>query len=437
MIRAALWRAVYTLLWRLATPFLWLRIWRRARREPAYGMFPGERFGFYRKEMRPPVQEGHRGAPVWVHAVSLGETRAAQPLVRALLDRGLPVLLTHMTATGRTEGARLFEQAIAQGRLRQVWLPYDLPGAVGRFYRYFTPRCGLLVETEVWPNLIARGHRYAVPLALVSARLSAASARKTLRLKSLAHQTYGYLDAVFAQTEADAERLVRVGAHAPRVVGNLKFDLNLPVAMLQAGRNWHDSLRRPVIALASTREGEEEELIRALQQTPRQGVLVVLIPRHPQRFDEVAGLLRAAGISMMRRSAIAGTPSVGDVPSDIEVLLGDSLGEMPFYYAAADVAIVAGSFAPLGGQNLIEASACGVPVIIGPHTFNFAQASEDAIAAGAALRTDSAAHAWLQALALIDDEPRRQAMRDAAMQFSGAHTGATQRVMRAVGAWLA
>ena len=438
-MRGAVLQAVYSSLWRLATPFLLWRIWRRARREPVYGVHPAQRFGFYGSGRHAPARGGFRAAPVWVHAVSLGETRAAQPLVRALLDRGLPVLLTHMTATGRTEGERLFEQDIAQGRLRQVWLPYDMPGAVHRFYRYFAPRCGLLVETEVWPNLVAGARRYAVPIALVSARLSASSARKTLRVASLARRTYGRLDAVLAQTRADAERLRQVGARDPQVVGNLKFDLQLPYDLMQAGAAWRQRLGRPVIVWASTREGEEEAILAALRDMPRtQGglaPLAVLIPRHPQRFDEVAAMVLASGLSMRRRSSMQGMP-FGSIDQDTAVLLGDSLGEMPFYYTAADVAIVGGSFAPLGGQNLIEAAACGVPVIVGPHTFNFAQASEDAIEAGAALRADSAEAAWRLAQELIDDEDRRAGMRAAAGRFSATHTGATQRVMRAVGPWL-
>ncbi|VCU70125.1 3-deoxy-D-manno-octulosonic acid transferase [Pigmentiphaga humi] len=433
-MKGALLQGVYTLAWRLATPFLLWRIWRRARREPGYGVFPAERFGFYGA-----AKAEQHAAPVWVHAVSLGETRAAQPLVLALLDRGLPVLLTHMTATGRAEGARLFERDIAQGRLRQAWLPYDMPGAVRRFYRHFLPRCGLLVETEVWPNLVAAGRRHGVPLALVSARLSAASARKTRRVASLARRTYGGLDAVLAQTQADADRLREIGARDPRVVGNLKFDLRLPQELIQAGLDWRRRLGRPVVAWASTREGEEAAILAAVRAMPASagGIrpLAVVIPRHPQRFDEVAAMAEAAGLAVERRSRLAGMPFPAAAPGTV-VLLGDSLGEMPFYYAAADVAIVAGSFAPLGGQNLIEATACGVPVIVGPHTFNFSQASEDAIAARAALRAADVDEAWLQALALLDDAARRQAMREAALQFSGAYTGATARVLAAVGRWL-
>jgi 3-deoxy-D-manno-octulosonic-acid transferase len=428
---APLSRRVYSLLLRMGTPLLRMRVRRRARQEPSYGDVPHERFAHY-ADAPPP---GNR--PVWIHAVSLGETRAAQPLIRATLDRGLPVLLTHTTATGRAEGARLFHTEIEAGRLRQAWLPFDTPGAMRRFYRHFAPRCGLLVETEVWPNLVAQAVRHDVRLALVSARLSPRSARRARRLGSLAREAFGALDAVLAQTQADADRLRDIGARDPQVVGNLKFDIALPPAQVADGQAWRAQLGRPVLAIASTREGEEAGFIAALKrQLPPPGAsapLVLLIPRHPQRFDEVAGMLDAAGMAFLRRSAMSAD---GVVPDDVQVVLGDTLGEMPRFYAAADVAIVAGSFAPLGGQNLIEASACGVPVIVGPHTFNFAQASEDAIEIGAALRADDADDAIALGLSLLADDARRGAMHAAAEQFTAAHAGATRRVVAHIAGWL-
>jgi len=430
-MRAPLSRRVYSLLLRMGTPLLRMRVRRRARQEPSYGDVPHERFARY-GDAPPP---GNR--PVWIHAVSLGETRAAQPLIRAALDRGLPVLLTHTTATGRAEGARLFRTEIDAGQLRQAWLPFDTPGAMRRFYRHFAPRCGLLVETEVWPNLVAQAVRHDVRIALVSARLSPRSARRARRLGSLAREAFGALDAVLAQTEADADRLRTIGARDPQVVGNLKFDIALPPAQVAAGQAWRTQVGRPVLVIASTREGEEAGFLAALtRQLPAAGnpaPLVVLIPRHPQRFDEVAGMLDTAAMTYLRRSAMADDDAV---PAEVQVVLGDTLGEMPRFYAAADVAIVAGSFAPLGGQNLIEASACGVPVIVGPHTFNFAQASDDAIAAGAALRAEDAEDAVAQALSLLGDETRRAEMRTAAEHFTATHAGATRRVVAHLSSWL-
>lgn len=395
-----------------------------------------------------------------MHAVSLGETRAAQPLLQALLDRGLPVLLTHMTATGRAEGQRLFADAISRGQLRQAWLPYDFPGATRRFMRGYQPRCGLLIEREIWPNLLAAARQAGVPMALVSARYSASSLRQAKRMGSVMRVALGGLDLVLAQTAEDAGRLEQAGAPTPVVTGNLKFDLVLPAAQVQAGREWRARIGRPVIAIASTREGEDAPFINAIKRagkgsglsahnpasnaandpagnpgsdsanSPIDAPLFLLIPRHPQRFDDAARLLSEAGIPYARRSA------GGDPAPETRVLLGDSLGEMAFYYAASDVAIVAGSFAPLGGQNLIEACAAGVPVIVGPHTFNFQQAAEDAIVAGAATRKVDPAQAIDAALAMLKDEARRQEASHAARAWFELHAGATRRTMDALTPWL-
>jgi len=427
-------RGLYTLILRLVAPLLWLWMWRRARRAGGqWGILSAGRFGGM--DAMSDGAPAQAGAPVWVHAVSLGETRAAQPLLRALLAQGLPVLLTHTTATGRDEGARLFAQALADGQLRQAWLPYDLPGSVARFLDRYAPRCGLLIEREVWPNLLAAARQRRVPMALVSARFSASSLRQARWLGAALREALAGLGAVLAQTEADARRLCEAGVGHAEVTGNLKFDLDLPAAQQEAGRAWRQALGRPVIALASTREGEDAMFIQALAAragADRPAPLYLLIPRHPQRFDEAEALLRGAGLATVRRSA--GGPPPG---ADTAVLLGDSLGEMAFYYAAADVAVVAGSFAPLGGQNLIEACAAGTPVIVGPHTRNFEQAVRDALAAGAALRVQDAAEAVDAARALLADAPRRQAMQAAARGWTRAHAGATQRTLSALAAWWA
>lgn len=419
-------RAVYTLGLRALAPLVWLWMARRAKRAGGeWEIFSPERFGKIRSARA-------ADAPVWVHAVSLGETRAAQPLLQALLDRGLPVLLTHITATGRAEGARLFADAIARGQLRQAWLPYDFPGATRRFMAATAPRCGILVEREIWPNLLAAARRAAVPMALVSARFSASSLRQSGRMGGVMREALAGLDMVLAQTAADAGRLARAGVSRPRVSGNLKFDLSLPEAQVRAGQAWRASLGRPVIALASTREGEDAPFIDALKHRAGLpgGPLFLLIPRHPQRFDAAAALLEQAGVAYVRRSS-------GQVPGpDTVVVLGDSLGEMAFHYAAADVAVVAGSFAPLGGQNLIEACAAGVPVIVGPHTFNFEQAASDAIETGAAQRQPDPDQAVAAALALLEDPAARQAASQAARAWFASHSGATARTMDALAPWL-
>lgn len=417
-------RGVYTLVLRLLAPLVWLWMARRARRiGGGWGILSAPRFGRYAKGGGP-VFAGR--SPVWVHAVSLGETRAAQPLVQALLDKGLPVLMTHTTATGREEGGRLFAAAIAAGQLVQTWLPYDFPGATRGFLRHYAPRCGVLIEREIWPNLLAAARWQGVPMALVSARFSESSLRQAKWFGPVMRQALESLTWVLAQTPADAQRLRQAGARAPQVTGNLKFDLSLSDAQLQAGQTWKTGLDRPVIALASTREGEEALFIQAIREHA-DDALYVLIPRHPQRFDPVAALLQEAGLGFERRS---------NMPQHLSerttVLLGDTLGEMPFYYAAAEVAIVAGSFAPFGGHNLIEACAAGVPVIVGPHTFNFQQAVSDAIEAGAALRASDTGEALAQALALLKDTSRRSAMKQAAHAWTASHKGATNRTLSAL-----
>lgn len=421
-------RGVYTLALRVLSPLVWLWMARRAKRAGGqWEIFSSERFGHATA-----TSSASWIAPVWVHAVSLGETRAAQPLLQALLDRGLPVLLTHMTATGRAEGARLFAEAITRGQLRQAWLPYDFPGATRRFMAAYRPRCGLLIEREIWPNLLAAARGAGVPVALVSARFSASSLRQAGRMGGVMREALGGLDAVLAQTAEDAARLAQAGAPQPVVTGNLKFDLVLPPAQVRAGQAWRERLGRRVVAVASTREGEDSGFIDAIKRHAAMpdAPLFLLIPRHPQRFDEAARLLSEAGLPYVRRSdGIEPGPGTA-------VLLGDTLGEMAFHYAASDVAIVAGSFAPLGGQNLIEACAAGVPVIVGPHTFNFKQAAEDAIAAGAVLRAADAGQAVDAAMALLADEERRGRAGEAALAWFGTHSGATSRTLDALAPWL-
>ncbi|WP_312539846.1 3-deoxy-D-manno-octulosonic acid transferase [Achromobacter mucicolens] len=420
-------RGVYTLALRTLAPLIWLWMARRAKRAGGrWEIFSPERFG----RLEPASQSPDN--PVWVHAVSLGETRAALPLLNALLAQGLPVLLTHTTATGRAEGERLFKDAIAQGQLRQAWLPYDFPGATRRFMAAHRPRCGLLMEREIWPNLLAAARQAKVPMALVSARYSASSLRQARRMGSVMREALAGLDKVLAQTAEDAGRLAQAGAPAAQITGNLKFDLVLPAAQVEAGHAWRAHLGRSVVAVASTREGEDAPFIAAIKRhaVAPGAPLFLLIPRHPQRFDEAAGLLSNAKVPFERRSA-GGTAS-----PDTAVLLGDTLGEMAFYYAASDVAIVAGSFAPLGGQNLIEACAAGVPVIVGPHTFNFKQAAEDAIEAGAARRAADPAQAVDAAMALLSDTAGRRQASKAARAWFDQHAGATARTMAALAPWL-
>lgn len=399
-------------------------------------MMTRERFGRYGGA---PVPTGS----VWVHAVSLGETRAAQPLIRALLERGETVVLTHLTVTGREEGARVFANDIAQGRLVQQWLPYDFPGATARFLDTYRPVVGILIEREVWPNMLAAARSREIPMMLVSARFSDHALRTVLRAGKVLQEAYAGLTAIYAQTLQDAQRLELAGATAVRVSGNFKFDVRIPADQVAKGREFAAALNRRILTIASTREGEDEMFVRAIQKhvkrsqaqgcEPEQKVLFRLVPRHPQRFDAAAQLLADAGLPFARRSAIleAGDCSASAVRAarDATVLLGDTVGEMVRHYASSQLAIIGGSFAPHGGQNLIEACAVGVPVIVGPYTRNFEQAVNDAIHEGAALRAQTADAAVQMALQLLDDPRRLAQMSEAAEDWVRQHAGAVQRVM--------
>jgi 3-deoxy-D-manno-octulosonic-acid transferase len=416
--------SVYNLLVWAAQPLLRRKLARRALTEPGYALAVPERFGQYSH----PAERGRE--LVWVHAVSLGEARAAGILLEALRAAlpGVRILLTHGTATGRAEGAALLRPGDVQ-----VWQPWDTPAAVQAFLRHFRPRIGLLMETEVWPNLVFQSAQADVPLALVNARLSEKSLRSALRWASLMQPSYAALTAVWAQTEADAQRLRAMGARVQAVTGNLKFDAQPDAAQLAQGQSWRAALQRPVCLLASSREGEEAQWLQAVQAF-RNEVHWLIVPRHPQRVDEVEALLQGAGLLVSRRSAWG--PAGPSAHTDAQVWLGDSLGEMALYYSLADVALLGGSFAPLGGQNLIEAAACGCPVVMGPHTFNFLEASQQAHRAGAAVRVDHMAAAVQAAVQLVLDAPARQAASAQAIAFSQAHKGAASRVVGQVQALL-
>ncbi|MDP1602771.1 MAG: glycosyltransferase N-terminal domain-containing protein, partial [Legionella sp.] len=282
------------------------------------------------------------------------------------------------------------------------------------------------------PNLVAGCVEQGVPLVLSNARLSDKSMRQALRLARLSRPAYAALSAVWAQTADDALRLERVGATVKGVFGNLKFDASPQPQQLAQGRKWRRRLERPVVMFASSREGEEAAFFKAIQQQQQQReqqqgpVQWLVVPRHPQRFDEVAALAAAQGLSVSRRS------SWSDAPQQAEVWVGDSLGEMSLYYGLADAALLGGSFEPLGGQNLIEAAAGGCPVVMGPHTFNFADAAQLAEEAGAALRVQTMEEAVRTAVALACDETRHEAVATAALAFAEAHRGAARRTAQAL-----
>lgn len=417
------WRAwlahdVYSDVLRLLKPAYVLRLWWRGRAEPLYRHAIGERLGHYKVEQQP-------GA-LWVHAVSLGETRAAAALIDALRKQRpqLRLLLTHSTATGREAGQAMLREGDVQ-----AWLPYDTPGVVKRFLVQFKPAVGVLMETEIWPNLLHAAHTAGVPMVLANARLSVKSHRKGQRLAALMRPAVATLRLVLAQTEDDAARLRDSGAREVVICGNLKFDMVPDEGLLARGQAWQAQLTRRVMLAAVTREGEEAMLLAAWASLPAEGrPLLLIVPRHPQRFDEVAGLVQSAGLTLARRSAWTEMPDAAARAAD--VWLGDSMGEMPLYYAVAGVALLGGSFAPLGGQNLIEAAACACPVVMGPHTFNFTEAAELSLAAGASVRVADMAEAVARAVSLLAQPDEREACARRAVAFADQHRGAAERMAR-------
>jgi 3-deoxy-D-manno-octulosonic-acid transferase len=441
-------RALYSLAWRLGRPLVALYLLWRGLRQPEYRQHWAERFSG--TGARP------TGSPVlWLHAVSVGETRAAQPLLEALLAArpDLHVVLTHMTPTGRAVGGALVAQF--EGKLVQRYLPYELDGALRTFFVETRPALGVILETEIWPNLLNAACAQAVPMVLVNARLSERSLARGQRFAPLLREAAQAFVRVLAQTPADAKRLATLYDGPIEVVGNLKFDLLPPQELIDAGRALHATLgARPVWLAASTREGEEamildayRDLLTPASPTKKSGSdrnfapnfaapdfnteklgsdpdslpTLLLVPRHPQRFDEVARLIEAKGFAVSRRSRDAWNAPV----ARNTVLLGDSMGELALYYGLADLTLMGGSLGPFGSQNLIESCSCGTPVIIGPSTFNFAFAAEQALAAGAALQVSHADDALRLMAQLARDPQRMGQMQAAARAFATTHRGAT------------
>ncbi|MEY3201171.1 MAG: hypothetical protein RIR70_721 [Pseudomonadota bacterium] len=412
-----IWRLPYTLLLHLLLPLIVLRLWLRARRQRGYLDHVGERFGRFDLAIAPPL--------IWVHAVSVGETQAARPLIEQLLARypDHQILLTHMTVTGRATSGALFAD---EPRVHRAYLPYDFPWAVRAFLTRFKPRLGIILETELWPNLFAAASARGIPLVLANARLSEKSARGYRRVAPLVKDALRHLRLVAAQSTADASRLEALGARGVAVMGNVKFDAHPPADKLALGALFKSRIGdRKVLLAASTREGEEPAILDACAKLP-DAVLLVIVPRHPERFEAVAAEIAARGLAFQRRS------SDQPIAAQTRVLLGDSMGEMFAYYSAADVAFVGGSLACLGGQNLIEACSVGTPVLVGPHTFNFEEVTREAIAAGAAKRIRDADQLASLALEILCDDTAREGMSAAGRHFAEIHRGATHRLMSAL-----
>jgi 3-deoxy-D-manno-octulosonic-acid transferase len=416
---------LYSLLLYLLLPIALLRLLWRGRRAPAYRRRWGERLGFY----------GNRpmAAGLWIHAVSVGETQAAAPLIKHFLDQhpDLGVMVTTTTPTGSERLRALFED-----RVRHVYVPYDLPLILSRFLDRVRPRLVLVMETEIWPNLLRVCEGRGIPVILGNARLSAASARGYARLGAFARETFARLSLVAAQAEADAQRFIELGVPAERVrvTGSIKFDLRQPASLEDKAeamrRLWGSD--RPVWVAGSTHEGEEEPLLaahRRIREALPQALLV-LVPRHPERFDRVAALAARQGMPAVRRSS-----GVVCGPKEA-VFLGDTMGELPVLIAAADAAFIGGSLVPVGGHNLLEAAAVGVPVAIGPHAFNFAAITRLLVEEGAAVQVADAEALIPVMIDWLSDAATRARIGEQGRQVVARNRGALERLLALVEAWL-
>ncbi|MEA3278651.1 MAG: lipid IV(A) 3-deoxy-D-manno-octulosonic acid transferase [Pseudomonadota bacterium] len=409
---------LYSLLLYLTLPLLLLRLLWRSRRAPEYRERWRERLGIYGAL---PLRAG-----VWIHAVSVGEVQAAQPLIKHFLDRYPDdgVMVTTTTPTGSQRLRELFED-----RVRHVYTPFDLTPVTNRFLDAVQPRLVAVMETEIWPNMLRACEHRRIPVVLANARLSARSARGYARLGGFTRETLGRFAAIAAQGPEDAQRFRALGAPTQRVqvTGSIKFDVRLPGSLRDQAevmrRVW--GTQRPVWVAASTHEGEEEQVLDAhreiLAGLPR--ALLVLVPRHPERFERVAALVERAGMTMVRRSS--GAPCA----QDAAVFLGDTMGELPTFLAAADAAFIGGSLVPVGGHNLLEAAAVGVPAVIGPQVFNFAQITDLLLQEGAAVQVADAAELARCMLGWLSDAAARARVGENGLRVVEQNRGALRRLV--------
>ncbi len=425
---------LYQFIWYLALPLALARLLWKGRLQQGYRDHINERLG-----MSWPISGTI--PRIWVHAVSVGETRAAAPLIDALIQSGEKILLTHMTPTGRDTGRQLFADHIASGQLVQSYLPYDIHWAVNSFYRYFSIKVSLIMETEVWPSLILSARQKSLPVILVNARLSERSARRVSRFANFAQLIYQSFTKILAQTNLDAKRYHSLGLSNVLVTGNLKFDVIPHPDQIEHALALKKQLNHQVqiVCAASTRDGEEALIIEAWQKflkskentSDANHFCLFIVPRHPQRFDDVFTQLQSSFIKVSRRSTM-NDQEFTDAINHGGVILGDSMGEMSFYYALSDIVIMGGSLLPLGGQNFIEACALGRPIILGEHTFNFQQASADVIDSRAAIRITDIDDLVKAMDLLLTNHQVKEGMSTNALDFANQHTGATKKIIAVV-----
>ena len=416
-------RIIYSAIFYLLTPIILLRLLYRGLKAPAYKKRWAERFGF-------PVYAESTADFIWLHAVSVGETLAAVPLVKTLQEKYPQhrLMVTCMTPTGSERIKAAFGDSVDHS-----YMPYDTPDAVARFLNRLKPKMLIIMETELWPNTIAACQSRDIPVILANGRLSARSAAAYQSISSLVQPMLSGISAVAAQHKDDGDRFIRLGLppSALEVTGNIKFDLSLDrdvqdrAAVLS--EQWHCGNNRPVFLAASTHRGEDEIILQAFGQIKQQvdNALLVLVPRHPERFNQVGELCTSAGFTLVKRSA-------GDKVEAADVLLGDTMGELMVFFGACDVAFVGGSLVATGGHNMIEPAAWGVPVLTGPHLFNFTEASQLLLAADGMLVCNDAAELAEQCISLMGNKGRRQEVGNAARLVAEANRGALDKLMSVI-----
>ncbi len=411
-------RGLYSLVLTMLAPLVLLRLWLRGRRAPAYRQRWPERFGFV-----PRIE----GCPIWVHAVSVGEAQAAAPMIKALLrdHPDIPVVVTTTTPTGSERVKALFGDQVAH-----VYMPYDLPGAVKRFLQRVAPRMVLIMETEIWPNLFHFCSRDGVAIVIANARMSARSARGYRRLSALTARTLAQVNLIAAQERGDADRFIELGARSEQVVvtGSIKFDITLPASLREQG----EVLRREILGseravwiAASTHAGEDELILDAFAMIRERqpAALLVLVPRHPERFGPVAALCREHGFRVVQRSEGVACRA------ETEVFVGDTMGEMMLFYAASDVAFIGGSLVPVGGHNMLEAAALALPVVYGPHMFNFEAIQRMFLEVGASRQVDNVEDLADVVAAWLGDADQRCRVGQQGLNLVQGNRGALSRLL--------
>lgn len=414
-------KVFYSTLFYLALPLILMRLIWRGFKAPDYFKRWNERFGHIS-----PRRSSQK--LIWVHAVSVGEAEACRPLIKGLQQRypEHQILITTMTPTGSARVKSLFADTVLH-----VYLPYDLPFAIKRFLKAMRPEFGIIMETELWPNLILICAEQSIPIVIANARLSARSARGYQKVSKFTHQMLRSIPLIAAQTHSDRDRFVQLGAHKEKVhaVGNLKYEITLPASSMERAEAiralWGN---RPVFIAASTHEGEEEKIIDAARKIRGQfrDLLLIIVPRHPERFDRVAALCRRAGLNTLRRSE--GKPC----SSQIQALVVDSMGELSIFYSTADVAFVGGSLVPHGGHNLLEPAALSRPVITGPHYFNFLEVTKQFLEHQAAIEVKNPEQLADTVIELLKAPQRRAVMGDAGKQLIEQSKGASQRLLNLI-----